>query len=73
MKGLSLTDDNYTKASEVLEDWYGNKKAIIAAYTKNLLDVICLYRLYNYVRAQVKYLQGLGITENFSALIMESH
>ena len=72
IKGLSLASDNYIKASELLEDRYGNNQAIITAYTKNLLklrrvesnlDVISLRRLYDDVQAQVRSLQSLGITE----------
>ena len=72
IEGLSLTNDNYTKALELLEDLYGNKQAIITAHTKNLLklrrvesnlDVISLHRLYDDVQAQVRSLQSLGITE----------
>ena len=55
-----------------MEDRYGNKQAIIAANTKNLLklrrvesnlDVISLGRLYDDVQAQARSLQSLGITE----------
>ena len=72
IEGLSLTNDNYTKALVLLEDRYGNKQAIITARTKNLLklrrvesnlDVISLHRLYDDVQAQVRSLQSLGITE----------
>ena len=72
IEGLSLTNDNYIKALELLEDRYGNKQAIITAHTKNLLklrrvesnlDVISLRRLYDDVQAQVRSLQSLGITE----------
>ena len=71
-EGLSLTNDNYIKALERLEDRYGNKQAIVTAHTKNLLklvrvesnlDVISLHRLYDDVQAQVRSLQSLGITE----------
>ena len=72
IEGLSLTNDNYIKASELLEDRYGNKQAITTAHTKNLLklrrvesnlDVISLRRLYDDVQAQVRSPQSLGITE----------
>ena len=72
IEGLSLTNDNYIKALELLEDRYGNKQAIITAHTKNLLklrcvqsnlDVISLRRLHDDVQAQVRSLQSLGITE----------
>ena len=72
IEGLSLTNDNYIKALELLEDPYGNKQAIITAHTKNLLkmqrvesnsDVVSLRRLYDDVQAQVRNLQSLGITE----------
>ena len=72
IEGLSVTNDDYLKALELLEDQYGNKKAIITAHTKNLLklrrvesnlDVISLCRLYDDVQAQVRSLQSLGITE----------
>ena len=36
---LSLTNDNYIKALELLEDRYGNKQAIITAHAKNLLKL----------------------------------
>ena len=58
-EGLSLTNDNYIKALERLEDRYGNKQAIVTAHTKNLLklvrvesnlDVISLHRLWNLTR-----------------------
>ena len=83
IEGLSLMNDNYIKALELLEDRYGNKQSIIAAHTKNLLklqrvesnlDVISLRRLYDDVQAQVRSLQSLGITEEnygtFLALII---
>ena len=69
---LSITNDNYIKAIERLEDRYGIKQAIITTHTKNLLklgrvesnlDVISLHRLYDDVQAQVRSLQSLGITE----------
>ena len=72
IEGLSLTNDNYIKALELLEDRYGNKQSIITAHTKNLLklqrvesnlDVISLRRLYEDIQAQVRTLQNLGITE----------
>ena len=72
IEGLSLTNDNYIKALELLEDRYVNKKAIITAHTKNLLklrrvetnlEVISLRRLYDDVQAQVRSLQRLGINE----------
>ena len=83
--GLSLTPGNYIKTSELLEDRYGNKKAIITAQTKNLLklrrvesnlDVISIRGLHDDVQAHVRSLQSLGITEEnygtFSApIIME--
>ena len=85
IEGLSLTPDNYIKTSELLEDRYGNKKAIITAQTKNLLklwrvesnlDVISIRGLHDDVQAHVRSLQSLGITEEnygtFSApIIME--
>ena len=85
IEGLSLTPDNYIKTSELLEDRYGNKKAIITAQTKNLLklwrvesnlDVISIRGLHDDVQAHVRNLQSLGITEEnygtFSApIIME--
>ena len=85
IEGLSFTNDNYIKASELLEDRYRNKHAITTAYTKNLLKlrrvesnlgVICLCRLYDDVQAQVRSLQILGITEEnhetlLAPLIME--
>ena len=64
-EGLSLTNDNYITALELLEDRYGNKWAIITAHTKNLLklrrvksnlDVISSSRLYDDVQAQVRSL-----------------
>ena len=33
-EGLSLTNDNYVKALERLEDRYGNKRAIITAHKR---------------------------------------
>ena len=36
VKGLSLNNDNYIKALELLQDRYGNKQAIITAHKKNL-------------------------------------
>ena len=39
IEGLSLTDDNYIMALELLEDRYGNKQVIITAHTKNLLKL----------------------------------
>ena len=85
IEGLSLTPDNYIKTSELLEDRYGNKKAIITAQTKDLLklwrvesnlDVISIRGLHDDVQAHVRSLQSLGITEEnygtFSApIIME--
>ena len=71
-EGLSLTNDNYIKALERLEDRYGNKQAIVTAHTKNLLklvrvesnlDVISLHRLYDDVQARVRSLQSLRITK----------
>ena len=65
IEGLSLTNGNYIKALELLEDLYGNKQAIITAHTKSLLklrrlesnlDVIGLRRLYGDVQAQVRSL-----------------
>ena len=76
---LSFTNDNYIKASELLEDRYRNKHAITTTYTKNLLKlrrvesnlgVISLHRLYDDVQAQVRSLQILGITkENYGTLL----
>ena len=72
IEGLSLTNDNYIKALELLEDRYVNKQAIITAHTKNLLklrrvetnlEVISLRRLYDDVQAHVRSLQRLGINE----------
>ena len=63
IEGLSLTNDNYIKALELLEDRYGNKQAIITAHMKNLLklrrvesnlNVISLRRLYDDVQAHVR-------------------
>ena len=72
LEGLSLTNDHYIKALELLEDRYGNIQAIITAHTKNLMKlprvesnliVISLRRLYDGAQAQVRSLQILGITE----------
>ena len=85
IEGLSLSNDNYAKALELLEDRYVNKQAIITAHTKDLLklwrvetnlDVISLRRLYDDVQAQVRSLQSLGINEEnygkfLAAIIME--
>ena len=85
IEGLSLNNDNYAKALELLEDRYVNKQAIITAHTKDLLklwrvetnlDVISLRRLYDDVQAQVRSLQSLGINEEnygkfLAAIIME--
>ena len=85
IEGLSLSNDNYAKALELLEDRYVNKQAIITAHTKDLLklwrvetnlDVISLRRLYDDVQAQVRSLQSVGINEEnygkfLAAIIME--
>ena len=39
IEGLSLTDENYIMALELLEDRYGNKQVIITAHTTNLLKL----------------------------------
>ena len=39
IEGLSLSNDNYAKALELLEDRYVNKQAIITAHTKDLLKL----------------------------------
>ena len=66
VKGLSLTNVNYTRALDHLEHRYGNKQAFTTDHTKNLLklqcvesnlDVISLRRLYDNVQEQVRSLQ----------------
>ena len=79
IEGLSLTNDKYTKALELLEYRYGNRQAIITAHTKNLLklrrvesnlDIISLRRLYDNIQGQVRSLQSLGITkENYGTFL----
>ena len=79
IEGLNLTNDNYTKALELLEGQYGNKQAITTARMKNLLklqcvksnlDVISLHRLYDVVQTQVRCLQSLRITkENYGTFL----
>ena len=39
IEGLSLNNDNYAKALELLEDRYVNKQAIITAHMKDLLKL----------------------------------
>ena len=60
LERLSLTNDHYIKALELLEDRYGNIQAIITAHTKNLMKlprvesnliVISLRRLYDGAQA----------------------
>ena len=80
IEGLSLTPDNYIKTLELLEDRYGNKKAIVTAQTKNLLklrrvesnlDVISIRGLHDDVQALVRNLQSLGITEENYGTFLE--
>ena len=80
IEGLSLTPDNYIKTLELLEDRYGNRKAIVTAQTKNLLklrrfesnlDVISIRGLHDDVQALVRNLQSLVITEENYGTFLE--
>ena len=39
IKGLSLTEDNYDTANELLQKWFGNAQQIVATHVEELLKL----------------------------------
>lgn len=64
--GISLTDDNYESAKELLQKRFGRKEKIIFSHIQKLLSVSQmktnnLWTLYDKVQASVRSLESLGI------------
>ena len=79
IEGLSLTNENYPKALELLKDRYGNTQMIISAHMGELLklqpitkedDVSSLRLFYDEIEAHVRSLLSLGVdSKNYGALL----
>ncbi|GBN23486.1 hypothetical protein AVEN_47070-1 [Araneus ventricosus] len=70
ISGLTLTNENYDKAVEVLKDRFGQKQAVISAYMNTLLslqpvrrinDTLGLRNLYDEINNSIRSLESLGI------------
>ncbi|GBN03026.1 hypothetical protein AVEN_181047-1 [Araneus ventricosus] len=70
ISGLTLTNENYDKAVEVLKDRFGQKQAVISAYMKTLLssqpvrrinDTLGLRNLYDEINNSIRSLESFGI------------
>ena len=78
ISGLSLTNDNYNEALNLLKNRFGNNQVIISAHMNTLVklpsvnneDVKALRKFYDDVESRVRSLSTLGIEmENYGALI----
>ncbi|GBN23412.1 hypothetical protein AVEN_96247-1 [Araneus ventricosus] len=70
ISGLTLTNENYDKAVEVLKDGFGQKQAVISACMNTLLslqpvrrinDTLGLRNLYDEINNSIRSLESLGI------------
>ena len=79
IEGLSLTNENYPKALDLLRDRYGNVQMIISAHMSELLklqpitseeDVSYLRLFYDNIESHVRSLLSLGVdSKNYGALL----
>ena len=77
---LTLTNENYDKAMDLLNKRFGNKQSIITAHMKELLnlsavqdedDIAGLRKLYDDISTNIRSLQSLGIQgENYGTLLV---
>ena len=68
ISGLTLTNENYEEAIKLLSERYGNKTTIISSHVNELLEISQvgestseLRKMYDFVEAHVRSLQGLGV------------
>ena len=66
--GLSLTNENYVQALNLLKERYGNKQKIITSHVNELLEMdICgsdtktIRQFYDTIESHVRSLQGIGV------------
>ena len=66
--GLSLTNENYIQALDLLKERYGNKQKIITSHVNELLEMdICgndtkkIRQFYDNIESHVRSLQGIGV------------
>ena len=79
IEGLSLTNENYPKALDLLKERYGNVQMIISAHMSELLklqpitseeDVSYLRFFYDNIESHVRSLLSLGVdSKNYGALL----
>ncbi|KAF8795164.1 hypothetical protein HNY73_003044 [Argiope bruennichi] len=70
ISGLTLTNENYDKAVEILKDRFGQRQAVISAYMNTLLplqpvrrinDTVGLRNLYDEINNSIRSLESLEI------------
>ncbi|XP_055943575.1 uncharacterized protein LOC129974831 [Argiope bruennichi] len=70
ISGLTLTNENYDKAVEILKDRFGQRQAVISAYMNTLLSLQPIRRinntaglrnLYDEINNSIRSLESLGI------------
>ena len=76
---MSLTNDNYEQAIDLLKERYGNTQVVISAHMNDLLkmrkiesdrDIIGIRKLYDDIESHVRSLDSLGIRgENYGSLL----
>ena len=66
--GLSLTNENYIQALNLLKERYGNKQKIITSHVNELLEMdVCgndtktIRQFYDNIESHVRSLQGIGV------------
>lgn len=66
--GLSLTNENYIQALNLLKERYGNKQKIITSHVNELLEMdVCgndtktMRQFYDNIESHVRSLQGIGV------------
>ena len=67
IKGISLTEDNYTNAKQMLLERFGRKETIIFGHIQKLLTISHdgsnnLWKLYDEIQANVRSLDGFQST-----------
>ena len=80
INGLSLTDGNYRKATEILEERFGNTQILISSYMKvlaqlpkvaSLRDLVGLRNVYDKIQVSVRNLTDLGVaTDTYGSLLI---
>ena len=73
ISGISLSEQNYQEALELLKQRYGNKQRIISAHMNELLtikkiekdrDFVELRKMYDGIESHVRSLRSLGVDDN---------